>query len=407
MDKFFEADTIKCPYPHYAQMRAEDSVHKLDDDDVFLVTRHADCRDVLAQPSVFSSKAGPGLRQKELMTAPVATEGQGHRIVRTLLTNDPPSHTRFRALVAKAFAPRRVKAIEPQMHALVDDLIDNFAADGNIEFIEAFARPLPLTVIADFLGVSHDDLDLFRRWSDDAAEVLGGQLTPERSAECQASLNELLDYLQVHVEDRRAHPRDDFLTTLVEASIDGERGLSTEEILAIGYVTLVAGNETTVNLLGSLMSLLVQHPDQFEKLRADRSLIPGAIEEALRMEAPVQGSVRRALEDTEVGGCPVPKGSRLLVLAGAANRDAETFADAERFDIERADAKEHLTFGKGIHFCLGANLSRVEARIALEHLIDRIDEITAVPGYEPHYAENAVIRSLVSLPIRVSAPRPR
>ncbi|WCT05785.1 cytochrome P450 [Rhodococcus qingshengii] len=407
MDKFFEAETVKCPYPFYANLRAEDPVHNLEGEDVYLVTRHEDCLDVLSKPEVFSSKAGPGLRQKELMTAPRSVENGGHRIVRTLLTNDPPSHTRYRGLVAKAFAPRRLKALEPQIHELVDSLIDSFAATGHIDFVRDLARPLPLTVIADFLGVPREDLDSFRRWSDDAAEVLGGQLSPERSIECQESLNELLDYLAVKVEARRNQPADDFLTVLVETEVDGDRPLTTEEILAISYVTLVAGNETTVNLLSSMMLLLVKHPDQLDRLRNDRSLISSAVEEALRMEAPVQGSVRLALEDTAVGGCPVPQGSRLLVLAGAANRDEDVFEQSETFDVGRKDSKDHLTFGKGIHFCLGATLSRVEARIALEHLLDRIDSIELSPDFSPEYANNAVLRALISLPLNISRPTPR
>ena len=410
MDRFFEPATISCPYPFYAELHEHDPVHRLEDEDVFLVTRYEDCLDVLGRSEVFSNKAGPGLRQKELMSPPrsstqtraPSTDQPRYRVVRTLLTNDAPSHTRFRKLVAKAFSARRIAALEPAIRTAAHELVDAFDPGGQIDFVTAFAQPLPLVVIADFLGVPRADLKVFRRWSDDAAEVLGGQLTEQRSQECYDSLAELLQYFADQVELRRREPADDFLTSLLDARIDGETPLSTQEMLSLAYVTLVAGNETTANLLASMMSLLLRNPDQLARLRADRSLIPAAVEEALRLEAPVQGSVRVTRQDTEVNGCPVPAGSRVLIVAGAANRDADVYPDPDRFDLDRRDTRSHLTFGKGIHFCLGAALSRLEGVVALEVLLDRLESIEIREPFEPAYVDNAVLRGLRSLPLKVT-----
>lgn len=402
MDRFFEPQTIKCPYAFYAELHHNDPVHRLEDeDDVFLVTRHEDCLDVLQRPEVFSNKAGPGLRQKELMSPPPAEATSRYRVVRTLLTNDAPSHTRFRKLVAKAFSARRINSLEPAIRVVAHELVDGFAESGEIDFVPAFAQPLPLVVIADFLGVPRTDLAVFRRWSDDAAEVLGGQLTPERSQECYTSLGELLEYFAEQLELRRRDPAEDFLTSLLDARLDGETPLSTEEILSLAYVTLVAGNETTANLLASMMLLLVRNPEALARLRADRSLIPAAVEEALRLEAPVQGSVRLTKQDTEIGGCAVPAGARVLVVAGAANRDAEVYSRPDRFDLDRTGARTHLTFGKGIHFCLGAALSRLEGAVALEVLLERLSATELREPFDPEYVDNAVLRTLRSLPLRV------
>lgn len=401
MDRFFDPATISCPYPFYAELHEHDPVHRMEDEDVFLVTRYEDCLEVLGRPEVFSNKAGPGLRQQELMSPPPSRARSEYRVVRTLLTNDAPSHTRFRKLVAKAFGARRINALEPAIRAEAHELVDSFADAGEIDFVTAFAQPLPLVVIADFLGVPRSDLKVFRRWSDDAAEVLGGQLTPERSRECHDSLGELLRYFADQIEQRRHEPAGDFLTSLIDARIDGETPLSTEEMLSLAYVTLVAGNETTANLLASMMLLLLRNPGQLDRLRADRSLIPAAVEEALRLEAPVQGSVRVTRQDTEINGRPVPAGSRVLIVAGAANRDAQVYPEPDRFDLDREDARSHLTFGKGIHFCLGAALSRLEGTVALEVLLERLASFELPEPFEPAYLDNAVLRGPRALPLRV------
>jgi len=405
-DQLYAEGTVQCPYPYYESLRSHDPAHQLEGEDVFLITRHADCEAVLAQPDVFSSKAGPGLRQSDLMGAAGTGPDAQYRVVRTLLTNDPPSHTRFRRLVSGAFSARRIAALEPEIRAVASDLIDAFPSSGEIDYVRDFAQPLPLVVIADFLGVPRADLDIFRKWSDDAAEVLGGTLTQERARECHDSLQELLGYFDQRITERRKNPTDDFLSVLIQARDREEQPLRANEILAIAYVTLVAGNETTVNLLSGLMLLLLRNPGQLARLRADRALVPAAVEEALRLEAPVQGMVRVARADSEVAGTPIPKGSRLLVVAGAAGRDGEVFSGPDDFDLGRSNLRAHLAFGKGIHHCLGAALSRLEGTVALEQLLDRLAVIEPVPSFAPRYADNAVLRSLLTLPVRVERAVP-
>jgi cytochrome P450 len=280
----------------------------------------------------------------------------------------------------------------------VKELLDQFDTKDTIDFVHNFAQPLPLLVISEFLGVPAEDLDTFKRWSDDAAAVLGGTLSEARQVEVNTSLVELLQYFAEKAEERRASPAADFLSTLVAAE-DG--GLTVEEIVAIAYVVLVAGNETTVNLLSSVMLLLLQDDRLLARVRDDRSLIPKVVEEALRLQAPVQGFPRLATVDTEVHGVPIPAGSQVMVMVGAANRDPKKFVDPDSVSLEGdRSAAGHIAFGKGIHFCLGAALSRLEAEVALNAFLDRFpDPRLAVPDFVPRYEDNAILRSLIELPI--------
>ncbi|MFC0454112.1 cytochrome P450 [Rhodococcus jostii] len=394
-ERLFEPDVVQCPFPQYRKMQDECPVYQVPDDDLYLVLGYDDCVDVLTSPDVYSSKAGPGLRQKQSPAAK-AVLAQGHRIVRTLLTNDPPSHRRYRRIVNKAFTPRRIAALAPEVTSTVQELISKLEQNESVDFVRDFAQPLPLIVIADFLGVPRDDLDIFKRWSDDAAEVLGGTLSEQRQIEVNTSLTELLQYFADRADDRRAAPSSDFLGALVEAE-DGQ--LTTEEIIAIAYVVLVAGNETTVNLLSSTLLMLLERPAIMARVRADRSLIPSAVEEALRLQSPIQGFPRVATVDTEIKGVPVPAGSRVMVMIGAANRDPDHFEHPDDVNLESAKSA-HISFGKGIHFCVGAALSRLEAEIALNALFDRFGSIEfARADFEPAYADNAILRSLLGLPI--------
>ncbi|MCW2854231.1 MAG: Cytochrome [Nocardioides sp.] len=397
IDRLFETQVVQCPFPSYRAMQADSPVVKLPDSDVYLVVGYDDCVDVLDDPTVFSSKIGPGLRQKPSPAAR-AVLARGHRIVRTLLTNDPPSHNRYRALVARAFTARRVAVLEPGVLRVVQGLLDTFDSAETVDFVQHFAQPLPLLVISEFLGVPAEDLDTFKRWSDDAAAVLGGTLSEARQVEVNSSLVELLQYFAERAAERRAAPAADFLSTLVLAD-DG--GLSVEEIVAIAYVVLVAGNETTVNLLSSVMLLLLQDGELFERVNADRSLIPKVVEEALRLQSPVQGFPRLATVDTEIHGVPVPAGSQVMVMIGAANRDPAKFKDPDAVSLEGdRPTVGHIAFGKGIHFCLGAALSRLEAEIALNAFLDRYPQARlADPAFLPRYEDNAILRSLIELPI--------
>ena len=398
-DRLFDPDVVQCPYPHYRDLQATCPVYKVPDEDLYLVTTYDDCVDILSDPDTFSSKAGPGLRQRQYPAARAVLDS-GHRIVRTLLTNDPPEHKYYRRLVSKAFTARRIAALEPGVQIVIDRLVERFAADGGGDFVSAFAQPLPLIVISQFLGVPEEDLDQFKRWSDDAAQVLGGTLSEQEQIRVNQSLIELLQYFADQSATRRDAPSHDFLSTLVEVE-DG--ALSIEEIIAIAYVVLVAGNETTVNLLSSVMLILLQDADLMARVRADRSLVPVVIEEALRLQSPVQGFPRKVLSDTKIGGVAVPAGSQVMVMVAAANRDPAYFEDPDAVRVEEGQPRAHIAFGKGIHFCVGAALSRLEAEIGLNALLDRFSSIAlADADFEPRYADNAILRSLLELPVVVS-----
>jgi cytochrome P450 len=306
-----------------------------------------------------------------------------------LLGADPPMHTRQRNLVNRAFSPPRVKQIEGSIRDVANQLVDAFIADGRVELVKQFAVPLPLTVIAHALGVPDNDLDTFKRWSDDFVVLVGNHKPPkERIADYVRSRYEFSQYFADKIADRRADPQDDLISDVVTARIDGEE-LTEEEMLGMFSQFLVAGNETTTKHLAATMWLLCEHPEAMAQVRQDPSLIPNLVEESLRMETPVQGLYRTATRDTEIGGVPIAEGAHIMVMYASGNRDDAQYAAPDDFDVCRANAKTHLAFSQGPHFCLGAALARSESRIAIETLLERLDDIQLAPGntfeMEPTY----------------------
>jgi cytochrome P450 len=401
IEDVFNSTVVQCPFPRYNELRAESPAVQIPDErsDIFVVTNYEDCVRVLGDPATFSSKIGPGLRQRPTAAARAVLDS-GPQLVRTLLTNDPPEHTRYRRLISRSFTPRRIADLKPVMEEFSVTLIDAMQDLEGVDFVESFAQPLPLLVISRFLGVSDADLSTFRRWSDDAGEVLGGKLDEDRQVAIATSLVELLEYFTEQAELRRSKPGDDFLTALTEMD---DHSLSTEEISAIAYLVLVAGNETTVNLLSGSMLLLIQNPGEFERVRGDRTLVPSLVEEALRLQSPIQGFPRLAAVDTEVAGVPIPAGSQVLLMIGAANRDPAQFEAPDSFDLDTKRSPNHIAFGHGPHFCIGAALSRIEAEIAINQLINRFSKIELQDlDFEPTYADNLMLRSLTSLPVKLT-----
>lgn len=322
---------------------------------------------------------------------------QGYPPVDTLLTNDPPAHTRYRVLVTKAFSARRVATLEPKVREIAAELVEKFARDGKVELMSQFAVGLPMTVIADALGVPREDMDKFKRWSDDSVAPLGGMISAERQIECTRSIVEFQHYFAAKLEERRVAPRDDLLTDLLNARLEKTSPLNMAEMLSILQQLLVAGNETTTNLIGSAMMLALQHPDQMRSLIDDPTLIGNFIEEALRTESPVQGLFRVTKADTELGGTLIPKMSRVVMMYASGNRDDAQFPDADHFDIRRANARTHLAFGQGIHFCIGAALARLEARVAFEILLARLKNIRFAAGNDFAHTPSFILRGLKAL----------
>jgi cytochrome P450 len=383
---FVTPETLACPYDFYRRAR-EAPVHQ-SPLGFWLVSRYDDVMAVVRDPERFSSNFSSAFAAGPADDEILAIQREGYAPANTLLTNDPPSHTQFRGLVNKAFTPKRVAQLEASIRAIADDLWAAFAADGRVELVGQFAVGLPLTVIADALGVDRADMPSFKRWSDHAVAPLSGLLTREQQLECARSRVEMQRYMAARCEERIDDQRDDLLTDLVQARFDsGERageGLHMHELLNVIEQLLVAGNETTTKLIAAGMVLLIEHPEQMATVRADVSLVPNFVEEALRLESPVQMLPRIATVDVEVGGVAVPAGSMLMVMYGCANRDDAKYPGADRFLVDRANARTSLAFGQGPHFCVGAALARSEARIAFELLLGRatawaIDESVAEP----------------------------
>ena len=394
-------EVLECPYPYYQRVREEAPVHQTPLG-FWAVSRYEDVLSVVRNPEVFSSLA----QSNSFVTTPppevIEIAKQGYPRVNTLLSNDPPSHTQFRNLVNKAFLPKRVAQLEDSIRKITNDLIDAFINDGKVDLVEQFAVGVPLTVIADALGVDRADMPKFKKWSDDSVAPLSGMLTPERQIECAHSRIEFQKYMVDRVHEREANLRDDLLSDLVSARFDsGERageGMTMAEMLDVIAQLLVAGNETTTKLIAAATLMLVENPEQMAKVRADHSLIPNLVEEALRMEAPVQMLPRFTKEDVEVGGVAIPKGSVVMAMYGCANRDGAKYPNPDMFDIERDNARTQLAFGQGPHFCVGAALARSEARIAFELLLSRLNNIALASVDTPTHRElSMTLRGLTNL----------
>ncbi len=391
------------PYPFYRAMRNNTPVYQVPGVGFFIVNRYADILYVLSHPEIFSSRQPPGVVTR-LPDDVMEIVSQGYPPMDTLLTNDPPAHFRFRALVNKAFSARRVATLEPKVRQISNALIDRFIGDGKVELVSQFAIGLPLTVIADALGVAHSDMDAFKRWSDDAVAQIGGMIGHQRQLECAKSFIEFQRYFEARLEERKSAPRDDLTTDLLNARLEGTKPLDVAEMLSIIHQLLVAGNETTTNLIASAMMLLVRNPDQMRLVIEDPSLIPNMIEEALRLESPVQGLFRVAKVATEIGGVKIPEGARLVVMYASGNRDEAEFPDPDRFDVRRANARTHLAFGQGEHFCIGAALARLEARVAFETLLSRVPGIRLATGKNDFaHTPSFILRGLKELNLELQA----
>jgi cytochrome P450 len=396
LDQEFLAD----PYAVYRRLRDEAPVF-LGQLGFWMVSRYDDVLAIVRDTDRFSSAGNGGGSFRKATPELLEVLKDAEPQVDTLLTADPPVHTRYRNLVNKAFTPKRVAQIEGEIRQITDELIDAFHARGSVELVTEFAVGLPLTVIADALGVDRADMPLFKKWSDDSVAPLSGLLTDEQRVECAKSQVALQQYMKARIAERRIEPRDDLLSDLVTARItddEGEHELDDAELCSIIQQLLVAGNETTTKLIAALTLELTKRPELQELLRAEPERISNAVEEALRYEAPVQNLFRVAKVDVELHGVQIPAGSRLCVMYGSASRDERRYGEnACTFDPDRADARTHLAFSQGIHFCVGAALARSEARIGMERLLARLGDIAVDPERPPHYELGFVLRGMKTL----------
>ncbi|MDG1214983.1 MAG: cytochrome P450, partial [Luminiphilus sp.] len=297
-------------------------------------------------------------------------------IVNALFTADPPAHTRHRKLISKALSPRSVRALEPQIRDVTTTLIDAFIDRGSVDFIPEFAVPLPVTVIADILGVDREDIWRFKKWGDLMISGNIDMLSHARRRDVAHAVVELHEYFVPRIEERRRHPADDLLSIMVNTEVDGEPPLTTEELLPIIDQILLAGHETTTNLIGNAMLVLLSENTLMTRLRTNPTDIPAMVEEALRWDPPIQCTYRRVTRDDDLEGIGVKKGDMVIPMWAGANWDPAVFLNPEQFNIDRPMTKPHMGFGFGPHFCAGAELARIEARIAFEELLSRLGNIT-------------------------------
>ena len=378
------------PYPTYERLRDKDPVHwsPLLDSWVFSRYKHVDgiLRDHKRFSNDTSKRGNPSHIDESFDLADQPS----------MLFRDPPDHTRLRALVSRAFTPAVVEGLAGHIRTIADDLLDQIDDPSGFDLMETIAAPLPTIVIAELLGVPIEDRPQFQIWSRHRARGLEPNITDHERRLVAESGQELDAYFLKIIDQRRQEPQEDLISGLVAAEEAGDK-LSPAELLAMLRLLLVAGNETTTKLIGNGMLALLRNPEQLEMLRQSPDLMPSAIEELLRYDAPVQLDVRVALEDMEFDGRHVKKGQGIMVLLGSANRDPEMFSEPERLDLTRQEAN-HISFGRGIHHCLGASLARLEGRLTFEAIMERFGDIRMQTD-RPVFRDNIILRGLEVLPI--------
>lgn len=393
----------QCPYQYYQLMQSEDSIHYDAKTDLWMVAGYDLAIEVLSNWKVFSSQIDmrTEVGQTSSDESDALFRSQGYVVKDVLSQVDPPTHTFYRKLVDRAFTGPVVRRMEGYLEEHTQALIDAFINDGSCDFYEQFAIPLPLGVIADQLGVPQEDMAKFKVWTDAIIETLGVVLSPERKLACTELIIEFQHYFVNRISEKRAEPADDLLSGLVSATHPDGRDLTIEQLLALTQQLLVAGNETTRNHLAKSVLLLIENPEYQDRLRANPSLIPKFVEESLRIESPVQGLFRKTTEETVLGQRVLPKGAKLYVAYGAANRDEKMFPDANKIDLTRANTNRHLAFSNGIHRCIGQMLARKELEIALKSLTGQLANIrhaTSVSTTE--HVPSLILRGLKELHIK-------
>jgi cytochrome P450 len=390
------------PYPRYAQLRENWPVHRLvleapgSSVGTWVLTRFDHCQTVLRHPRVgkdFNAMQRRwGLSGEELAAQQAFSSDRP-----SMLFLDPPDHTRLRGLVSKAFTPRTVEALRPKIERLADEVLDALGT-GEVDIMAALAFPLPVSVIGEMLGVPAADRPQFQRLVRASAAALEPFVPPEALTLANEATLEMEDYFRHLVAERRQAPGDDLLTQLIAAEDDGDQ-LSTQELLSTAILLFAAGFETTTNLIGNGLLALLRHPDQLERLRRDPGLLPSAVDELLRYDSPVQVNGRVVGDDIEIDGHALPAGAIVLVLQGAANRDPLHFSDPDQLDVGRAEGAS-MSFGTGIHFCLGAALARVEGQVVFGRLLERFANIELLDD-SPPYRDSITLRGLAELPVRL------
>jgi len=395
------------PYSTYQRLREAAPLHCIEGGSFrfWVLTRHADVIAVLRDPRTSVDRA---FQPKPPAVAAAVDPSALHPLARAMramsrimLFRDPPDHTRLRGLVNKAFTPRMVEALRPRIEALVGQLLEPLRDGGRFDLVRDLAEPLPILVIAELLGLPVEDRKELKRWSDDLAVMLDGSIAMQHMGRAVQSASEVIAYLRDHLDERRAAPREDLLSAMLAAT-ERDESLVDDEILGTALLVMGAGHETTTNLIGNGVLALLRSPGEWQRLRGEPALAGSAVEELLRFDSPVQATSRIFIEPVEIHGRSIPAREEVGLLLGAANRDPEAFAAPDRLDIGRADNR-HVSFGFGIHFCLGAGLARLEAQLAIGALAARLPRLElACDEAELAWRPGWLLRGLESLPIRSS-----
>ena len=396
------------PYPAYRQLAEQDPVYWSDAWGAWVLTRYDDVVATLRDHDHFSSRGRlveliDALPDEALREAGPLRE---HFSTSGLIHADPPDHTRMRGLIKKAFSPRVIAAMEPRVGAIVDRLLGEIDPSAGFDVVADLAYPLPATVIAELLGARPEDRDRFKGWSDGIVAFQGqGRAIPEAVPTSAAAVTGMRTYIGELMAARRQHPEDDLLGQLVSVEEAGDQ-LTTDEIYSTCVTFLIGGHETTTSLIANALFRLLTSPDQLERARTDEAALVGAIEESLRFDSPIQRTFRRVSETTEFGGHELREDHIVIQLLGAANRDPEHFDRPDEFDVERRPNR-HIAFGSGVHFCIGAPLARLEAKVALRAILERMPTIELAANHVEWQDEKALFRCVRSLPVRTKQGQPR
>jgi cytochrome P450 len=404
-DFFTDHEILQDPVPYYRALHERDPVWREPHKGVFMLSRIDEILEIYTDHKRFSAIVGP-LGPLVDVPRPEAGESWAEAVERgrpmmpmgdQLPSLDPPKHTRHRALMGKLFTPNRLKENEEFMFSFADVLIDEFADRREVEFSDGYAKPFTLLVIADLLGVPREDHETFRGWLGGRGGTVGDPKGRQGADQVFANLH---PYFSQYIEARRAAPRDDVMSRLASVRFpDGEMP-EVMDVVRIAAIVFAAGQETTARLLSSGMRFLAEQPALVEQLRSDTAAIPNFVEECLRLESPIKGSFRLALQDTTLAGVDIPAGSVLMAMIGAANRDPRVFEDPDRLDVTRSNARRNIAFGHAEHFCPGATLARTEARISFERILARLDDFQLIDPASLSYLETFILRGLNDLPVR-------
>jgi cytochrome P450 len=399
-------EVLACPHAFNERLRREAPVYQCPHTGITFVSDYETITRIAKDHETFSNRFSTAMPTGDSKVDPrlIEIQKKGYPPVDTMLTQDPPIHRRYRGMVNQAFTARRVATLEPYIEKLCHELIDGFVDAGRCEFVVDFAERVPLTVIADQLGVPLSDYELFKSWSDAFVAQLSQMASPDEALEAAQLILDYQNYFAEKIEERRANPQDDIISDIVHAQFENERPLDVPEMLSIIQQLLVAGNETTTHSIAEGILLLAQHPDQHALLKEDPSLVPNFVEEVLRLATPTANMWRVATKDTDINGVPVKERSMVQIRFSSANRDEAQFESPQAFDVRRENARSNIAFGHGVHMCIGANLARKEMDAAFRVLLERLDNFELdCDESELVYPPNVLLRGLAKLPIRFTA----